>query len=171
MLRTLCRDDIMSLESQIAGWAKNCQRLVILGIGNTLRGDDAVGVEIVKNLSGKAPSRVKVIDCGTVPENFLHELESFKPTHVLMIDAAHLEMAPGKTRLIPPEKIAGIALSTHSMPLSLLAGIIKQELKAEVILLGIQPDNTTFGEGLSPKLQKAAKHITENIKEAIAGLD
>jgi hydrogenase 3 maturation protease len=160
----------LSLESQISEWLRNCQRLAIMGIGNALRGDDAVGVEVVKQLRGKVPSRVKMLDCGTVPENFMQELESFKPTHVLMIDAANLETAPGKTRLIPPEEIAGFALSTHSMPLSFLAGIIHQELKSKVVLLGIQPYSTAFGEGLSPNLRKAAKQIAENIKEATASL-
>jgi hydrogenase 3 maturation protease len=159
----------LALKTQIAEWLEKCQRLAIMGIGNLLRGDDAVGVEIVKQLSGRVPSHVATFDCGTVPENFMQELESFRPTHVLMIDAANLETSPGKARLIPPEKIAGVALSTHSMPLSLLASIIQQELKAEVILLGVQPYNTAFGEGLSPALLKASKHIIESTIEAVAG--
>jgi hydrogenase 3 maturation protease len=160
----------LNLSSQLAKWVENCQRLAIMGIGNSLRGDDAVGTEIVKQLSGKTLNRVKVFDCGTVPENFIHELESFRPTHVLMIDAAKLETTAGEAKLIPPEKITGVALSTHSMPLSLLAGIIQQELKVKVILLGVQPENTAFGEGLSPKLQKAAEQVAENIEEAVAGI-
>jgi hydrogenase 3 maturation protease len=160
----------LSLKSQISEWLRNCRRLAIMGIGNPLRGDDAVGVEIVAQLSGKALSHVKILDCSTVPENFMQELESFKPTHVLMIDAANLKTAPGKTRLIAPEEIAGVALSTHSIPLSFLAGIINQELKSKVVLLGIQPNSTAFGEGLSPNLRKAAKQITKSIQEAIASL-
>ena len=160
----------MTLSEQIAFWIKGCERLAIMGIGNPLRGDDAVGLEILRELKGKLGGNVKLIECGMVPENYLAEIERFHPTHVLMIDAAQLEDEPGTARLIPPENIAGIALSTHAMPLSLMAGIIKESLGAKVILLGVQPEKTEFGEGLSPKLRKAARRIAEDVLKAAASI-
>jgi hydrogenase maturation protease HycI len=138
-----------------------------MGIGNPLRTDDAVGVEVVKQLSGKVLGSVKLFNCEMVPENFLAEIEDYQPTHVLMIDAAELKVKPGEARLIPPEKIADTIIFTHTVPLSLLAGVIQKETKSKIILLGIQPCNTGFGEGMSTELQKTTKNIAKTILEAI----
>ncbi|MCW4019882.1 MAG: hydrogenase 3 maturation endopeptidase HyCI [Candidatus Bathyarchaeota archaeon] len=157
----------MKLRDQIAAWLRSYERLAVLGIGNPLRGDDAIGVEVLKRLEGKVSESVGLYDCEMVPENFLSEIELFRPTHVLLIDAAQLEIESGEARLIPPEKIAGTALSTHAMPLSILAGVIRENLKAKVVLLGIQPERTELGEGLSPRLQKASKEIAGIVIEAV----
>jgi hydrogenase 3 maturation protease len=143
---------------------------MIMGIGNPLRTDDAVGVEIIEQLSGKVPEYVKLFNCELVPENFLTEIEDFQPTHILMIDAAELKTKPGEAKLIPPEKIADTEILTHTVPLSLLAGVIQEETKSKIMLLGIQPYDTSFGEEMSPELQKAAENIAKAILEAIGTL-
>jgi len=160
----------LTLRGQISAWLRDYERLAVLGIGNPLRGDDAIGVEILKRLKGNVPKNVKLLECEMVPENFLSKIELFEPTHVLMVDAAQLGIEPGEARLIPPEKIAGTALSTHAMPLSILAGIIQEDSKVKVMLLGVQPEKTEFGEGLSPKLQKASKEIARIIIEVVKGI-
>ena len=160
----------MTLGDQIADWLKGFQRLAVLGIGNPLRRDDAIGVEALKRLKGRVPENVALFNCEMVPENFLSEIERFQPTHVLMIDAAQLDLEPGEARLIPTEKITGIALSTHTMPLSLTAEILRTDIGAKVVLLGIKPERTEFGEGLSPRLQKALEEIATAILEAIKGV-
>jgi len=157
----------LSLKDQIARWVRGCERLAVMGIGNPLRGDDGVGDEIVKRLSGKVLEWVRLFNCEMVPENFLSEIQDFQPTHVLIIDAAELKAEPGEAQLISPEKITGIALSTHTISLSLLTGILREEVKAKIILLGIQPHSTSFSETLSPELQKTTKKIAKAISEAI----
>ncbi len=157
----------MTLKDQIASWLKDYRRLAVLGIGNPLRGDDAVGIEILKALRRKVPENVKLFECEMVPENFLSELEMFKPSHVLMIDAAYFEAESGEARLIPPEKIPGTALSTHAMPLSLFAEILRGNLKAKVVLLGIQPEKVEFGEDLTPRLRKVSKEIAGIVRKAL----
>jgi len=162
-------DETLALAHEITGWLKGFVRLAVLGVGNPLRGDDAIGVEVLKRLRGKIPENVALFECEMVPENFLSEIERFEPSHVLMIDAAQLDLEPGEARLIPTEKITGVALSTHTMPLSLTAEILRGNLGAEAVLLGVKPERTEFGEGLSPRLQKASKEIAAAILEAIKG--
>lgn len=157
----------MTLGDQIADRLKGFQKLAVLGIGNPLRGDDAIGVEVLKRLKGRVPRNVSLFECEMVPENFLSEIERFRPTHVLMIDAAQLDLEPGEARLIPTEKITGVALSTHTLPLSLTAEILRGDIGARVVLLGVKPERTEFGEGLSPRLQRASEEIVAIILEAI----
>jgi hydrogenase 3 maturation protease len=155
----------LAIKDQIAAWLEGYGRLAVLGIGNPLRGDDALGLEVLEQLRGKVPNNVKLFECEMVPEYFLSEIKLFNPTHVLMIDAAQLEMIPGGAKIIPPEVISGTVLSTHAMPLSILAGIIREDLKAKVVLLGVQPEHTEFGEELSPRLQKASNEIARIVAE------
>jgi len=144
---------------QLRVWLDGCERVAVLGIGNPLRRDDAVGLEIVKMLRGRASRKVRLLECETVPENFTREVREFRPTHVLMIDAAQLGAEPGEARLVPPERILGMFLSTHAIPLSLLTEVIKQSIDAEVMILGVQPKEIEFGEGLTPELRRASKRI------------
>lgn len=138
-----------------------------MGIGNPLRRDDGVGVEIIKQLIDKVPKCVRLFNCEMVPENFLLDIEAYMPTHVLIIDAAELKTRPGEARLIPPKKIGGTTFSSHTIPLSLLASIIDEAVKTKIMFLGIQPFNTGFGEELSPELQMATKKIVKTISEAL----
>jgi hydrogenase 3 maturation protease len=65
------------------------------------------------------------------------------------------------------EEIGGIILSTHTLPLSVMAEIIKQTVGAKVMVLGIQPETIEFGEGLSEKLQEASAEIARTIAAAL----
>lgn len=160
----------MELKHELALKLRNCKRLVIMGIGNTLRTDDAIGIIIVKDLRSKVQGNVKVIECEMVPENYFAEIKKYKPTHVLVIDAAHFEAEPGNAKIIPSDMISSTALSTHAMPLSLFMKLIIDDTKAQVILLGIQPDSTKFGEGLSPKLLKAAPEIANAVINSLGSM-
>ena len=149
----------MALRDQIGAWLRGCERVAVLGVGNPMRGDDAVGVEIVKLLKGRVPRKVKLLECQTVPENFMREIRLFNPTHVLMIDAAQLEAEPGEARLVTPDEILGMTLSTHQIPLSILAEVIENIVNAKVMILGVQPKSIEFREELTPELQEASERI------------
>lgn len=151
---------MLDLEAQLRGWLEGCTRVSILGIGNPMRGDDALGVEIVRLMRRKVTRNVSLLDCEIVPENFVGEVEAFQPTHVLLVDAAEFQGAAGDVRFVSPENVAGITLSTHMISLSLLARIIQDRTTANVMILGVQPKVLEFGEGLSPELEKASTRIS-----------
>ena len=153
----------MSFEHKLKNWLGDCRKLVVLGIGNPLRGDDALGLDILKILKGKVSTSVGLIECQTTPENFTGKIKRLKPSHVLMIDAACFGANPGRARLVPPEKIAGVAVSTHAMPLHMLAEILEKSVGAKVVLLAVQPKIVDFGEGLTPELEGALKKIGEQL--------
>lgn len=160
----------MSWKSELRKWLQECSKLAVLGIGNPLRGDDAVGLEILRFLNGKVPYNVRLIEAYTMPENFTGEVERFKPSHVLLIDAASFRSKPGAVRLIPPEDIEGVVVSTHALPLSIFAEVVQLSVKAKVLLLGVRPKTVRFVEGLSPEVEKAAKYIAEALAVILAGV-
>ena len=157
----------MTLTDELRRWLKGADKLVIMGIGNPMRGDDAVGLEVVERLKRWAPGWVTPIKCETTPENFLGVVEEQTPTHVLMVDAAHLNAEPGACRLVPPEWVVGSAISTHKLPLYIAAEYIKRTTGARVAILAVQPACTQFNTELTKELKEAVERITKGLKEAI----
>ena len=140
------------------------------GIGNPIRRDDFVGVKIVQDLQGKVPKNVLLIECETVPESYMQEIIDFKPSHVLLVDAAILGLKPGETRLVLPEQITDFpAITTHVLPLRIFCEYITKMAEAKIALLLIEPEDTEFGEGLTATIQAAAEEVTKWLIELLAG--
>ncbi len=158
----------MSFREDLEKWLQDCSKLVILGIGNPLRGDDAVGIRILRLLRGRVPRNVKLIEGGMVPENFIGKIKLFNPSHILLIDAADFGGQPGEVRLISPERIVGITLSTHALPLHVIAELINATISAKIMLFGIQPKNLNLGEEVSPEIKVAIRESAETILEVLS---
>ena len=155
------------LVEELAAELSGAKRIVILGVGSELRRDDGVGLEITRRLKRNVPDFVKLIECGTVPESFVDPISKWRPTHILIIDSAEMGKPPGTAELINAENIGGITLSTHHMPLSILIKYLEGTTGAKTILLGIQPQDIAFGEGLTKIIQKTAKKIVKTLKEVL----
>jgi len=153
--------DLQEVERALRDWLSGAERVVLLGIGSPLSGDDAVGAEIVRKLEGKTSNQVLPLVCWTVPESCTGPIRRFAPTNVLMIDAAELRRVPGSSQLIAAGDVLGLSLSTHSMPLRLLAEYLTKTTGAEIALLAVQPKETALGEGLSEDLQRAAQKLAD----------
>ncbi|MEM2098331.1 MAG: hydrogenase 3 maturation endopeptidase HyCI [Candidatus Bathyarchaeia archaeon] len=151
-----------NLESALAKWLTGSTRIVVAGIGNPIRSDDFVGVKIVQDLQGKVSEKVYLIECETVPESFMQEIVDFKPSHVILVDAAVLGLNTGEATLIFPEQIAEFpAVTTHMLPLRVFCDYIVEMTGAKIALLLIEPENMDFGEHLTPTLNNASKTIVE----------
>ncbi|MGD6932991.1 MAG: hydrogenase 3 maturation endopeptidase HyCI [Candidatus Bathyarchaeia archaeon] len=156
---------------QLKDWLNGADRVVIAGIGNPIRSDDYVGTKIVQQLQNKLSGNVQLIECETVPESFILEIEEFKPSHVLLIDAALLELTPGEARLVFPEQVAGFsAFSSHVLPLRVFSDYLKETTGAKIAMLLIQPKNIEFGEGLSAELATTSKQVEGWLTELLSPL-
>ena len=143
-------------------------RLAIVGIGNTLRSDDAAGVLVARRLMDSRLIRdleaVLVMDAGHAPENRTSTLRRFEPDIVLLIDAVDMGESPGSIRWVDMDEIEGMSASTHSLPLSMLARYLNWELKCEVTLLGVQPKSNEVGEIVSAEVLQAVNAIVEALR-------
>lgn len=150
------------IEQELKDWFSGSKNVVVAGIGNPIRGDDYAGLKTVENLQGKVSGRVCVLECETVPESYLLDIEKFHPTHVLLVDAAVLGARPGSARLVDASVVAGFpAFSSHVLPLRVFCEYVKKVTGAKVALLLIEPKSMEFGEGLSPEVQAAAEKLTD----------
>ena len=150
------------IKDELKNWLSYSKKVVIAGIGNPIRSDDYVGLKIVQDLQGKISKNICLLECETVPESYLLDIEEFNPTHVLLIDAAFLGLNPGATSLLDVEKIVGFpAITTHMLPLKVFCEYIQQTTKAKIGLLLVEPESMEFGENLSPRVKASAKQLTK----------
>ena len=150
------------ITNELAEFIAPAEKIAILGVGNDLRTDDGVGLFVINNLSIKHPN-IMIENVGSVPEAFARPLADFGATRIIMIDAADMMKKPGHIELITKDRIGGVVLSTHRMPLSILMTYLEQQTNGETILLGIQPKSVHFGEGLSPEIEDVARKIISSL--------
>ena len=159
-----------NVQDALEKWFAGADRVVVAGIGNSIRRDDFLGVKIVQDMQGKVPKNVCLIECETVPETFMPEIIDFKPSHVLLVDAALLGLKPGEIRLVFPEQVEAFpAVTTHFLPLRIFCEYITKMTGAKIAFLLVEPENTEFGEGLTPKVQAVADKLTGNLIDLLAG--
>jgi hydrogenase 3 maturation protease len=143
------------------------EKLVVLGVGNVAKGDDAAGVRAAEALSRLVSPqicpRLKVFVGHESPENFTGAVRDFGPSHVLIIDAAAGGFPPGTVFLIDPAGIADDDVSTHRTPLSMLAGYLEKAVGCRVVILGIEPGTFVLGAPLKASVQKAVDQLAVDL--------
>lgn len=171
-----------SMMSALAGQGGSCEtemKELILGIGNSLKGDDGVGPYVVGRLNdrlcsiaaepdgaegaGRGTERF-AIDCGMVPENYSSVVRKHSPDRVVLVDAAEIGLPPGSARAIPPDRAGLMCVSTHRMPLSLFVSYLK-DFCPDVVLLGIQPERMELGAAMCREVVEAADRLATLIAE------
>jgi hydrogenase 3 maturation protease len=150
-----------TLEKEINDWFSDATKVVVAGIGNPIRSDDYVGMKIVENLKNQTSNNVLLIECETVPESYLLEIEQFTPSHILLVDAAFLGCKPGESRLVEAQKLSNeTTISSHVLPLRIFCEYIKQVTDAKIALLLVEPKTIAFGEGLSQEVSFTSEKLT-----------
>jgi hydrogenase 3 maturation protease len=143
---------------KVSEFISGSRRIAILGIGNDLRTDDGLGPYVINKLRTHHPD-ILIENVGSVPEAFASSLAEFGAERVIMIDAADMRKPVGHIELVNKDRIGGIAISTHSMPLSFLMQYLENSTGANTVLLGIQPRSIQFGEGMTPEIGQIAQEL------------
>lgn len=140
---------------------KRTSSVALIGIGNSLRGDDAAGLVAIHQLQqADLPDNLYRIDSGAVPENCTGVLRKIKPALVVFIDAADMGLEPGDVALFDSDQLDQVSGITHSIPFGILAQYIKTEIGCEVWVLGIQPAQNEVLAPMSVAVTKSVNTIT-----------
>ena len=129
-------------------------RVAVVGVGQRLRGDDGAGPAVARRLAALAGASLQVVDAGHAPENCLGPIVRFGPDLILFVDAARGGLAPGELTWLRPDEADSRGGSTHTLSLAMLAAYLSAETGAAVHVLGIEPGEMAFGEGLSPVVEE-----------------
>lgn len=135
--------------------------LGILGIGNVLIGDDAIGPHVIALLESRWewPRSVTLIDAGTPGPELASLMLPFEA--VLVVDAVETGEPPGCLVCLGKEALAATASPNFRTPHDpgLSAALLHFEFLGqgprEITLLGIVPDRTHTGTTLSPSARSA----------------
>ena len=126
-------------------------KVVIIGVGNSLRSDDAAGSILADRIKDKVP--YKVYDTGTAPENYLSKIINEQPDNIVIIDAVDFGGKPGDCCVFEGAKIRTANLfSTHNASISMVINYLQSNLKVDIIILAIQPRTVSLGDGMSQEV-------------------
>ncbi len=145
-------------------------RIAVIGVGQELCGDDAVGVWIARQLRdcGLRSDDLLVIEGGVAPENAASGLRRFQPDLVVLIDAGWLNLSPGQARLIVPEEASQSTATTHTVSLAVLAEYLRIEMGCEVVVLGVQVEQVEFGAPMSGNVRAGAGAIVSDLARLLS---
>jgi hydrogenase maturation protease len=141
------------------------QRALVMGVGNPLCGDDAVGSQVVARLAQRFAGRA--VDAGMVPESFLGPLLATEGRPVMFVDAMDHGGLPGSWCLVRTASLEARHASTHRSSLELLGELLRRE-GVPTWVLGIQPLQLTVGAPLSPEVARTADELTQLLTAALA---
>lgn len=140
-------------------------RIGVMGLGNLMRTDDAVGMLALRTLmeDGRLPPVVRAIEGGSLGLDLLHSLRGI--SHLLVLDAVDTGLAPGILVRFEADELAGLPVSksVHLLGFSDLMGVLwlLDAAPAEVVLLGVQPASTGWGTALTPVVEAAQEELVQ----------
>ena len=143
------------------------KRVLVLGLGNLVRSDDGLGVHAALQLANdtRVPRDVEVIDGGTQGLNLLPAITA--ATHIVAIDAVNTGAAPGtifRYELSQFDALPG-SPSVHQIGFADLLEALRWLDKSvpNLVLLGVQPEETGWGTKLSPSVEAALPRLIETV--------
>jgi hydrogenase 3 maturation protease len=139
--------------------------VLLIGTGNTFRGDDGIGPALIALLEGKV--NASLLDAGEVPESYFSSILAAQADTIVVIDAADFKAAPGDLAILETGEIAGCHTSTHQMPLDLFFRFLKRSSLADMFVLGIQPAQIGFGEPMSPAVADSVQALAELLQDLL----
>ena len=171
-------------------------KTAVIGIGNTLRRDDGIGIVILESLLalgkkegvgtstmlsvngerspevGEGRSRtIEYLNFGIASFDLVHRMERYEK--ILLIDAIDAGLSAGELKIFELKDIAynlkSAPTSTHEFDLKSLFELYKRfELKSKIYVAGIQVKDTSYGEGLSAELKDKLQAVIEKINDFLA---
>jgi len=144
-------------------------RILVAGVGNTLRGDDGFGPAVTE-LLGHLPAGAEVIETGTGGLALLQEL-MVGCNGLVIIDACDRGAEPGTVFVLEPEVSPGVHVpDVHLANPDRVLSMAKTMgyLPDRVRIIGCQPlDIEEMCQGLSPVVQRALPYAVKKIEEIV----
>ncbi|MCM8772542.1 MAG: hydrogenase maturation protease [Candidatus Omnitrophica bacterium] len=141
-------------------------KLLVFGIGNTLRMDDGIGVYLVRELENYFDKEeIKIYEIGTETWRLFSIIEEEECENVVIVDAINLNFIPGFVYLSKNPEIKDFcSFSLHEK--NYLSEIDFEFLPSKnIYIFGIEPYKTDWGIGLSEILKKKFNEILEKLVE------
>ncbi|NLW57005.1 MAG: hydrogenase maturation peptidase HycI [Firmicutes bacterium] len=144
------------------------EKVALLGVGSTLRSDDAAGMYFIQLLAGLLQQERTLLLAGSsAPENFTGVIKEFAPDKLFIVDAAHMGLLPGEAKIVPADAIGGVSFATHMLPLPVMLKYLESESGCEVVFIGIQPQCTEQGFSMCEEVKRGTERLVEDFYVAL----
>ncbi|MDO5502326.1 MAG: hydrogenase maturation protease [Actinomycetia bacterium] len=144
--------------------------LLVIGCGNILRGDDAAGPLLIRELYGRArPERVRLVDGGTSGMDVGFAMRG--APKVVIVDASATGAAPGTVYQVPAAEVESAAplagLHSHNFrwdhALSLGRWLLGPLCPQDITVFLIEVDSCDPGAPLTPAVADAVQLVADRI--------
>lgn len=149
-------------------------RILVLGMGNTLLGDDGVGVHALDALASSMRPRsdVELLDGGTLTFTLASALEACDS--LIVVDAAQLGAAPGTVCVLEDVAMddfvsSGHRASVHEVSLADLLALtaLTHGLPSHRALVGVQPMCIEWSDSPTPAVVAALPRVCHEVEQLI----
>jgi hydrogenase maturation protease len=149
----------------------------IIGVGQSLRGDDAAGLAAVRLWQEKYQVNIDrpniIVELVELPGvGLLGLLEGTRT--VILVDAVHSNTKAGTVHLFSDDQLEAFTDGTGSVhgwgvaeTLSLGRTLIPSGMPEEILLIGIEAGDITLGESLSPEVESALPEAANLIEQIL----
>jgi len=147
------------------------KKTLVIGVGSILKGDDGIGPRVIDKLERESLPDNVTLERGDLSGmdliKFFPEFE-----RVVIVDAADMKESPGCIKAFTFSQIKKSTFSdnfsTHGM--ALLEALTLSEaldMRPEINIIGIQPENTSYSLKLSALIEAKMPEIINKIKELL----
>lgn len=143
-------------------------RQLIIGIGNNHRGDDAAGLEVIRQLKQRPPAGWNLIATDGEPAKLMDSWEAYD--HVIAVDA--VTTGANASGTIYTWDVTHDSLpsefrytSSHALGLSDAIELARAlgRLPKRIEIIGIEANNFDFCETISDPVQKAIENVVQHL--------
>jgi hydrogenase maturation protease len=149
------------------------RRVVVIGVGNPLRGDDGAGRAVVRRVHGRLPDGVAVLERDGEPAALMEAWED--ASAAFLADAVLTGAAPGTVHRFEadrsplPTRLHGAA-STHGLGVAEAIELARAlgRLPETVVLYGIESGAVDVGGTPAPAVDRAIATVARRIVEEVS---
>lgn len=145
--------------------------IVVIGLGNRYRGDDAAGLCVAASLRSVSLPDVTVVEHEGNPIDLIDQWSDAKL--VVLIDATASAVLPGTIQRFDarqnPLPAESFRVSTHAVSLAEVIELARAigAIPPKLIVYGIEGATFATGEGISPRVQQAIDDVAERVQQDI----
>ena len=148
--------------------------ILVIGVGNPYRNDDAVGLVVARRLKAQGLEGVTVLEHSGEGLSLMEAWQGAQA--VILIDAVHAGAAPGALYRIEaharPVPAGLLHYSTHAFSVAEAIELARalNQLPATCLVHGIEGGNFEAGARLSLDVEKAGEEVLRRVGQDIAAL-
>ena len=160
------------------GFAPPACDLLVVGCGNILRGDDAVGPTLVRHLFQRgAPDGVRLIDGGTAGMDVAFAMRG--AARVVIVDASATGAEPGTIYRVPADELAELppleGLHSHNFrwnhSLSFASWLLGPQCPTDITVFLIEGESYEPGEPLTSAVETSMHTVIALLEHEIYGAE